>query len=83
MLDSFLSLYSEEEAKFGARRLARSLQKLGFQVILMKKDLYDSRNAGSPFFKKETNMREHNNLAVSMFSFRCPFCVGIRFPDAG
>ncbi|KAF1592276.1 UNVERIFIED_CONTAM: TATA box-binding protein-like protein 1, partial [Eudyptes robustus] len=24
---------SEEEAKFGARRLARSLQKLGFQVI--------------------------------------------------
>ncbi|KFZ49184.1 TBPL1 protein, partial [Horornis vulcanius] len=25
---------SEEEAKFGARRLARSLQKLGFQVIL-------------------------------------------------
>lgn len=35
------------------------------------------------FFKKETNMREHNNLAVSMFSFRCPFCVGIHFPDAG
>lgn len=48
----------------------------------MKKDLYDSSNAGSPFFKKETNMRERNNLAVSMFSFRCPFCVGIRFPDA-
>ncbi|NWI03556.1 TBPL1 protein, partial [Tichodroma muraria] len=36
---------SEEEAKFGARRLARSLQKLGFQVIMMKKDLHDSSNA--------------------------------------
>lgn len=46
---SFL-FYSEEEAKFGARRLARSLQKLGFQVILMKKDLYDSSDAGSLFF---------------------------------
>lgn len=28
--------YSEEEAKFGARRLARSLQKLGFQVTFSK-----------------------------------------------
>lgn len=57
MLDSFLFflVYSEEEAKFGARRLARSLQKLGFQVILMKKDLYDSRNAGSPFVTKKQN----------------------------
>lgn len=27
---------SEEEAKFGARRLARSLQKLGFQVMFSK-----------------------------------------------
>lgn len=30
------SIYSEEEAKFGARRLARSLQKLGFQVTFSK-----------------------------------------------
>lgn len=49
MLDPFLSLFSEEEAKFGARRLARSLQKLGFQVILMRKDLHDSSNAGNFF----------------------------------
>lgn len=32
----FSSNHSEEEAKFGARRLARSLQKLGFQVMFSK-----------------------------------------------
>ncbi|NXF18962.1 TBPL1 protein, partial [Rhodinocichla rosea] len=57
---------SEEEAKFGARRLARSLQKLGFQVILMKKDLHDSSNA---------NFKVVNVLAVCNMPFE------IRLPE--
>lgn len=28
-------------------------------------------------------MRKCNYLAIIMFSFRCPFCSSIRFPDAG
>lgn len=51
MLDCLL--YSEEEAKFGARRLARCLQKLGFQVILMKMELFDLSNAGKHCFWKK------------------------------
>lgn len=80
MLDSCLC--SEEEAKFGARRLARSLQKLGFQVILMKKDLCCLSNDGTHFFRNITKVRKHNHLAINMFSFRCPFCISISFPDA-
>lgn len=46
----FYFICSEEEAKFGARRLARSLQKLGFQVTFSK-NMHTTHVQGFNFIK--------------------------------